>query len=312
MALKQVIEVLDTLDHSAASGQRVAELFAPYPDVTVQVQQVSTEKGSTDFVRIDIPGSRGRSAGGGAMTLGVIGRLGGIGARPSRIGFVSDGDGAAAAVSVALKLAQMAEKGDRLLGDVIVTTHICPDAPTLPHEPAEFMDSPVDIATMNAHEVIPEMDAILSIDTTKGNRVVNHRGIAISAPVLDGYILRFSEDLLRIMENTTGVPARALPITTQDITPYGNGVFHVNSILQPAVTAEVPVVGVAITSETIVPGSSTGASHEVDIALATRFAIEVAKEFGSGVASFIDAEEVASLREQYGSLSHLYRLGARV
>lgn len=309
MALKQVLDVLDTLDNAGASGQGVAELFAAFAGVSVHVERVGTDKGSTDFVRIDIPGANGKSGGGSAKTLGVIGRLGGIGARPSRIGFVSDGDGAAAAVSTALKLAQMAERGDRLPGDVIVTTHICPDAPTLPHEPAEFMDSPVDIATMNRHEVVSEMDAIVSIDTTKGNRVLNHRGIAISAPVLDGYILRFSEDLIRILENTTGESARLLPITTQDITPYGNGVFHLNSILQPAVAATVPVVGLAITAQTVVPGSGTGASHELDIALATRFAIEVAKEFGLGKADFIDEEEGRTLRDQYGSLSYLYRLG---
>lgn len=90
-------------------------------------------------------------------------------------------------------------------GDVYVTTHICPDAPTRPHEPVDFMDSPVDILTMNRYEVVPEMDAVLSIDTTKGNKVINHRGIAISPTVKSGYILKFNDDLLRIMEMTTGI-----------------------------------------------------------------------------------------------------------
>lgn len=38
------------------------------------------------------------------------------------------------------------------------------------------MGSPVDMATVNREEVDGELDAILSIDTTKGNRVINHRG----------------------------------------------------------------------------------------------------------------------------------------
>ncbi|MGO0916215.1 DUF1177 family protein, partial [Clostridioides difficile] len=41
-----------------------------------------------------IPGKNGKLKGGDAPTLGILGRLGGIGARPEVIGFVSDGDGA--------------------------------------------------------------------------------------------------------------------------------------------------------------------------------------------------------------------------
>lgn len=308
MALKHVLEVLDLLDDGAASGQRVVDLFAGFEHVTASTTTVTGEKGSTDFIRIEIAGTEGKKAGGPAETTGIIGRLGGLGARPTRIGFVSDGDGAAAAISSAYKLAEMSTRSDRLPGDVIVTTHVCPDAPTRPHQPVEFMDSPVDILAMNTHEVVDEMDVILSIDTTKGNRVVNHRGVAISAPVKQGYILKYSEDLLRILETVSGQPAQALPISTQDITPYGNGVYHINSILQPAVAAEVPVVGVAITAQSAVPGSATGASHEVDIALATRFVIEVAKEVGAGTCEVVDEPEFESLVSMYGSMKHLSTL----
>ena len=47
-----------------------------------------------------------------------------------------------------------------------------------------------------------ELDAILSIDTTKGNRIINKRGFAISNTVKAGYILRVSEDLLSVMDRT--------------------------------------------------------------------------------------------------------------
>src|SRR5699024_6128145 len=196
------------------------------------------------------------------------------GARPTRVGFTSDGDGAAVAVSTALKLSAMASAGDVLDGDVIIATHICPDAPTRPHKPVEFMDSPVDINVMNQHEVTDEMDAILSVDTTKGNRLVNVSGFAITPAILDGYVLRVPDDLISIMEASTGKPCVTLPIINQDITPYGNGVYHVNSIVQPATAAKVPVGGVAITTESAVPGSATGASHEIDIAEVSRFTIE--------------------------------------
>jgi hypothetical protein len=218
---------------------------------------------------------------------------------------VSDADGAIATVAAALKIALMRRNGDPLPGDVLLTTHICPTAPTRPHDPVELMDSPVETEDLNAHEVHVEMDAVLSLDTTKGNRIINHSGYALSPTVKDGYILRVSEDLLRIMEMTSGKPAVTFPVTTQDITPYGNGVHHLNSIMQPSIATSAPVVGVALTTQIAVPGSGTGASHETDIALAVRFAVEVAKEFGRGTCSFYDEKDYARLLELYGSLAHL-------
>ncbi|WP_192456482.1 DUF1177 domain-containing protein [Musicola keenii] len=305
MSLQQTLKVFELLDSAYASGETVRQLFSVYDKVDVAVTEIAGPKGKTDFVKIVIPGAQGKRQGGTAPTLGVVGRLGGIGARPGRLGIVSDGDGAVAAVATALKLAEMQKQGDTLTGDVIVTTHICPDAPTRPHEPVDFMDSPVETETMNEQEVSEEMDAVLSIDTTKGNRIINHKGFALSPTVKQGYILRISEDLLQIMEMTTGQLPVTFPITTQDITPYGNGVYHLNSILQPSIATTAPVVGVAITSVSAVPGCGTGASHEVDIAAASRFAVEVAKAFTRGNCQFYDREEYARLVQLYGAMSHL-------
>ncbi|AHF79121.1 hypothetical protein Sant_P0074 (plasmid) [Sodalis praecaptivus] len=307
MSLQQTLQVFELLDSAWASGEKVQALLADYPDVTVSVQTVSGAKGKTDFVKIVIPGSAGKRGGGSAPTLGIVGRLGGIGARPSRIGLVSDADGAVAAIASALKLAEMQRQGDSLPGDVIVTTHICPDAPTRPHDPVDFMDSPVETEDMNEQEVSAELDAVLSIDTTKGNRIINHKGFALSPTVKEGYILRVSEDLLRIMEMTTGQLPVTFPITTQDITPYGNGVYHLNSILQPSIATRAPVVGVAITAVSAVAGCGTGASHETDIALACKFAVEVAKEFTRGTCRFFDSAEYQRLLDLYGSLAHLQK-----
>jgi hypothetical protein len=311
MVLQQTLTALETLESAYVSGKDVKELFTQFANVDVSVTTVTGEKGSTDFIKVVIPGSKGKVNGGDAPTFGIIGRLGGIGARPTRIGLVSDADGAVAAVASALKLATMQTKGDTLLGDVIVTTHICPDAPTRPHEPVDFMDSPVDILTMNNYEVVPEMDAIVSIDTTKGNRVINHKGIAISPTVKEGYILRVSEDLLRIKEMTTGQFAVTFPITTQDITPYGNDLYHINSILQPAVATDAPVVGIAITAQSIVPGCGTGASHETDIADAVRFAVEVAKETTNGTCQLYSNDEFERITNLYGSMKMLQTMGQK-
>ncbi|RDU35239.1 DUF1177 domain-containing protein [Neobacillus piezotolerans] len=313
MSLKHVIEVLEVMDNINVTGNDIkAYIEGISPEADITVQTVEGKAGSTDFVKIVIAGVDGKSKGGTAPTLGIIGRLGGIGARPEVKGFVSDGDGALSCIAAAGKILDMAGKGDKLKGDIILTTHICPTAPTLPHDPVPFMDSPVDILTMNQYEVTEEMDAILSIDTTKGNIITNHKGFAITPTVKEGYILKISSDLLHIYTQSAGILPVTLPITTQDITPYGNGVYHVNSILQPAVATKSPVVGVAITTETAVAGCGTGATHPADVEQAVRFVIEVAKLYGENKCSFYDAEEFSRLEALYGKMDHLQTKGNQV
>lgn len=205
MLYKQLIELFDILDSASASGAQVVEYFRSIvPDCQVETYPLEGPKGHTDMVRILIPGRNGKSKGGSAKTMGILGRLGGLGARPEQLGFVSDGDGALTALAVAAKLLDMQKKGDFLEGDVFISTHVCPDAPTTPHEPVPFMNSPVETWQVNKEEVTDDLDAVLVVDTTKGNRIINHRGFAISPTVKEGYILRVSEDLLDVMISTTG------------------------------------------------------------------------------------------------------------
>ncbi|UEJ81841.1 DUF1177 domain-containing protein [Brachybacterium halotolerans subsp. kimchii] len=310
MSFSHLIAAYDLLDDPAVRGDSVAaHLRGISPHAQVEVEAVTEEAGTTDFLRVVIPGTEGKRSGGSAPTLGILGRLGGLGARPEQIGFVSDGDGALSAVTIAAKLLAMAERGERLPGDVIVATHIDPDAPTQPHDPVPFMGSVVEQEVSNTHEVSAEMDAILSIDTTKGNRVLNHKGIAITPTIADGWILRVSESLLDIVNRTTGRLPAVMPITMQDITPYGNDVYHVNSIVQPCTATEAPVVGVAIVTESAVPGSATGATDLHDVDQAVRFAIETAKDFGRGIATFHAPEELERLQALYGSMSALRTQG---
>lgn len=307
--LKQVLEVVDLVDRPRVTRGDIERLFSSEGTESVEVRPVRTAKGETVVVKLMIPGEQGKSSGGQAPTLGVVGYLGGVGARPSLIGLVSDGDGAVAALAAGLKLAEMARLGDRLRGDVIVATHVCTEAPVIPHEPVSFMGSPVEIAEMNEYVVDPRMEGLLSIDTTKGNRIINYRGFAISPTVKEGYILRVDEELLTIQQYVTGRLPVVFPITTQDITPYGNGLYHLNSILQPSTATSAPVVGVAITVEVTVPGCATGASHEIDIEQAARFVVEVAKSFTDGRTLLYDPEEFDRLVRLYGTMSHLQTPG---
>lgn len=308
MSLGRVLDAIDLLD-APVRGPEVTS-YLTERGLDVHSTRIEGQEGFTDFLEMTVPGSAGKRAGGNASTTGVIGRLGGIGARPDSIGLVSDGDGAVAAIAVALTLARLAEAGEPLPGDVIVATHICPDAPTLPHDPVPFMGPPVPMDVMNEHEVSEEMDAVLAIDTTKGNRILNWKGIAITSPVLAGWVLPVSEDLVDVYESVCGTRARVLPLSTYDITPYGNGLYHINSILQPAVATRAPVVGVAITAETVVPGTATGSSHPADIALAASFCVEVAKRHGAGRLRFHDPDQHDEALRRYGSLETLQTMGS--
>ena len=307
MLMKQILEIYDILDSIYANGAAMEEYLRVIdPDADIDVYELKGENGDgkTDMIKIRIPGTKGKTVGGEAPTIGLLGRLGGIGARPERIGFVSDGDGALCALAIAAKILDMRKKGDAL-----ISTHICPVAPTQPHKPVAFMGSPVEIAQVNKEEVSDDLDAILSVDTTKGNRVINTRGFAISPTVKEGYILKTSEDLLDIMQITTGRLPYVFPLTTQDITPYGNDLYHLNSVLQPCTATPAPVVGVAITTEMPVPGCATGATHICDVEEAARFMLEVAKSFGRGECQFYDKEEYEKIVHKYGSMKHLQTKG---
>ncbi len=305
--LKQVIDLFELLDKPGANGEEIADVFRQTGIKDVVVKTFIGKKGATDFINVKIPGKTGKSSGGNSPTLGIIGRLGGLGARPELAGFVSDGDGALAALSAGLKLAIMHRNTDVLEGDVIVSTHICPNAPTREHFPVPFMDSPVEISDMNDSEVTDEMDAILSIDTTKGNNIITNKGFAISPTVKEGYILKVSADIVQIMMRVTGQLAHVFPISLQDITPYGNGLFHLNSILQPSTATKNPVIGVAITTEVPVAGCATGATHLIDVESAARFAVEVAKDFGKNKCKFYDENEFELIENLYGKMTHIQK-----
>jgi hypothetical protein len=303
--LREVIEIFDLLDHPEVDGKVVSDLLKGEGAEGIVLKVVKDERGSTEVLKIPIPGLRGSSKGGKVPTLGVVGTLAGVGARPAVQGVVSDGDGAITALACALKLLRMKKRGDNLQGDVVITTHVCPKAPTEPHDPFPFVKYPVSVKRLMKHLVDERAHAIISIDTTKGNRILNHKGFAISPTVKEGFILRVSEDLLDIMQITTGRLPVVLPITTQDITPYENGLHHLNSIMQPATVTKAPVVGVAITTESGVPGCATGASHPVEIETAGRFVIEVGKLFTQGKCRFYDVKEFEKMVRKYGTMRRL-------
>lgn len=311
-ALKQLLEIVDLLDDPKVDGAQVREFFTNkgLSHMEINVERIEGEKASTDFISIMIQGVEGKYSGGTSRSLGIIGRLGGIGARPECIGLVSDADGAVVSLAAAYIIAEMMKRGDLIEGDVIVKTHICPNAPTRPYKPAPMMDSPVDIFTLLRREAEGQVDAIISVDATKANWVIKHNGFAITPTVKEGWILKVSPDLIDIYIRVTGQPPVVVPITMQDIIPYTTPVYHINSMMQPWIYTKAPIVGVAITTSMVVPGSATGATNIFHLEQATRFVVEVAKDFGRGRVKFYDEEEWKKIISIHGSLADLMRRGA--
>lgn len=311
MALSQVLTAYDLLDSAIVSGTDAVNLFSAYSSLGVTATTTSVNDDApgtqptwiTYFIKVLIPGTSGKTKGGASPTLGINGRSGCTGARPLYIGMVSDADGPICGLAAALKLADMKSKGDDLPGDVIVTFHISPQGPVDTTKTPPMMGLPVSNDVMNQYEVDPAMDAILSVDASKANYLTKQRGFALSPTAKSGYLLKLSADLVSIMESTTGRHAFTFPLAIQDITPYDNGVSHFNSIMQPSIATQAPVVGVAITAESAVSGSALNANHETDLAEAVQFCVATAKSFTSGTCAFYDPTEYAKLVQMYGSLT---------
>ncbi|QNP58707.1 DUF1177 domain-containing protein [Paenacidovorax monticola] len=302
--MQHVSSMIDLLSSAHVTGEDVAAHLRALGDCHVAVTTLARDGATTDFLSIEIPGLDAS-----APRLGLVGRLGGIGARPAVSGLVSDSDGAVVVLAAAAKMLDMARRGDPLPAPVHIHTHICPRAGTRPHHPVPMMRSPFPMREMMAHEVSPRMDAILSVDTTRGNRLVNHRGVALTPVAKEGWLLPIPDLMLDVMGWVSGELPVTLPLTTQDITPYENGLPHVNSIMQPAIVTPAPVVGVALTAQTTVPGCATGVTNAWDADVAMRFCIEIAKLFGQRTLSFVNEDHWRQLQARYGSLAHLQGVG---
>ena len=73
MIFKQLIELYDLLDSPAASGAGVVEYLRGIdPACDAETYVLEGPKGSTDMVRVRIPGSRGRAAGGEALAPSAV------------------------------------------------------------------------------------------------------------------------------------------------------------------------------------------------------------------------------------------------
>ncbi|MDO4565640.1 MAG: DUF1177 family protein [Clostridia bacterium] len=294
---KEIVAAYDLLSRHDASGETVARYLMDHGVEHVTVRRVGTGSAYSDFLRIVIPGLTGRARGMSSPTLGVAGRLGGIKLENQPLSLISDADGAIVAIALALKLASLCATKTGPLGDVIITTQIALSSSSRAHKPAALALSAVDIKTACAYEYDENMDALLSITVCRATRWVNTDGIAVTPTVMGGLILPPSEDLLSILETVSSRSAVVFPITNYDLTPDGNGLYHINSIMQHSLIADCPVVGVALTSSGLVPGVTLRHNDLSDAELAMQFALEVAFGFTAGNVTLYDKDEFALAKE---------------
>lgn len=309
MALKQTIEAYELLDSAYVDGPALVEVFKGRGVDDVSSWRLHGEKGFADIISINFPGKHGKTSGGNAPTLNIAGSLGGIGGRPEITGIVSDADGAVVAIASGLKIADMRMKGDFLEGDVIIRTNICPNAPTLPHDPLPFMANWIDYGELANQIMVENADGILKPETAKGIRILNQKGFAISCTVKEGWMLRVSPDALDIMERVTGRRAAVVPTTMQDVTPFANDIYHLCGLVEVPHGIKAPTIGVAITAEVAVPGAAPFVSSVSDMEEAVRFCVSVAIDFGKGQFKFFDEDEFNKIISLYGPMDYLQTIG---
>ncbi|MGE0340989.1 MAG: DUF1177 family protein [Xanthobacteraceae bacterium] len=297
--LKEVIDVLDLMTMPDAG---IDEFLALMPNVKMDVRRevVSNEKGSTEFLKILIPGTRGKSSGGDTRTLGVIGSLGALRFAGENRGLVSDADGCVAALAVALRFARMAEKGQRITADVMISTQVCQRGYEAPHDPYPFVMTPLPSSQKHPRLVDPVMDAVLAVETCKSNKLLNHRGFAITHVAKEGLLLRVHADLIHIMEMVTGRLPVIFPVSQQDLTPYESGIHHVCGMMLGNLYTDAPVVGVPITTESQTWPAWTNVAQPDVLEQAGRFCIEVATRFGNGQTQIFYQDDYVGMKKYFG------------
>lgn len=309
MLTREIIDAWSLIDRPDSGGDIISAYFATEttdPRLLPEVHHVRAETGSTEVLRWTLPGSAGHANGGTAPTLAIVGRLGGTGVRPHKEGTVSDSDGAVIAVATALKLVRAIEYGEPTHGDVIIVTHICPDAPTRDHPVRGQMDSPVPIDELLSRFESPnQAAALISVDTTRSHYLLNHSGLAITPTLINGVLMRISDDLMNLLAEVTSEPPVALPITMQDITPMSSGLFRINSIMQPGNYFHGPMIGLASVSRHPIRGTTTGANRPENLETGARFCVEAARRFGCNSLLFVDDDQYQKFTSLYGDLSFL-------
>ena len=309
MSFKSAMQAYDLLDSAYTTGAEVVKMFQEAGADEASYERL-TGRGFTDVVHIFLNGKSGKSSGSPAPTLNLSASLVAIGARPGSIGLVGDGDGALIVIAAGLKMLDMKKKGDQQDGDVIISFNVtgaAPHEPPVCHQPPEF-NCPVNFWKMKSKCVDGTADAILNVNVTRSDRYCKRRGFAITPTVLQGWLLKISEDALNVMERVTGETA-VMPLTMQELMPTRNGISFLNDIGALPYEIDIPCIGVAMCSPIPQEPICSGMTDLAEIEPAVRYCVEVAKDFGMGRFDFYDKAEFEKIIKLYGSMKHLQTFG---
>ena len=73
--MKILLDLLDLLDDPRVTGESVVTRLKDWGVRDAATKTIGTNGKTTDFVNVLIPGRNGKTAGGNAPTLGIVGRL---------------------------------------------------------------------------------------------------------------------------------------------------------------------------------------------------------------------------------------------
>ena len=234
---------------------------------------------------------------GGGRRVEILGRLGAI--QTGEKGLVSDADGAVVSLTTLLELLNLREKGIELKLDVSFATNLSTTARLIPHSPFKFMVPPVGLDEALKVEVDPQATTVLSIDSTKGNRLAKYDDFALTHVIKDGYILKLSDEVLDIYNRVTEHEVYMVPLTSGDLTPLDVNVYHISTLISPWLYTSAPVVGLATVSPRAIPGYETGVMNLNMLEHASRFCLEFLKYMEKG-GSVYNEEELRELERRFG------------
>ena len=305
--LRELMDVLDYLDDARNGAEPFVDLLPDGPQ-QVEITPFESDLGKTDFIKILFPGTSGKSSGGTAPTTGIMGSNGGLRLPGPYPGLASDADGCVVGLSAALRLARLRTRGQVPAGDILVSTHICQQARPIPHDPYPFVMSPLPSSEKHPRLVDARMDAILTPETCKSNKMLSHLGFAVTPPVREGFILRPHASILHIMEMVTGNAPVVFPITMQDVTPYELGVHHICGMVLPSIFSTAPVIGVPLVTASQTHPSATGSQQPMVLEATARFCLEVAISFGNGDCEFYYASDFEGMVQSFGAMRGWQRI----
>lgn len=195
---------------------------------------------------------------------------------------VSDADGAIVSLTTLLELLNLREKGIELKVDVSFVTNLSMIAKLIPHAPFKFMVPSVGLDDALKVEVDPQATTVLSIDSTKGNRLAKYDDFALTHVIKDGYILKLSDEVIDIYNKVTEHEIYMIPLTSGDLTPLDFNVYHISTLISPWLYTSAPVIGLATVSPRAIPGYETGVMNLNMLEHASRFCLEFLKYMEKG------------------------------